>query len=186
MKTQTTFFQLVASVSLFTLLTACDSGSAPETTTPEASAAAVTQQVQSSAVAATLPVSYNEVMVALVNEAADPIWMAAWKNPQTDKEWRQLELRAYQLKLAGTLLAQPGNGPIDKQWASRPEWAQWAKQLAESGSQAIAAVEARDLEDIGHAGDVIVEVCEGCHIDFKPALPTGGKYGELSPTPSDS
>ena len=29
--------------------------------------------------AAQLPISHNEVMVALVNHAADPIWVAAWR-----------------------------------------------------------------------------------------------------------
>ncbi|MEH6557291.1 MAG: hypothetical protein V7459_13050 [Oceanicoccus sp.] len=133
---------------------------------------------------AMLPVSYNDVMVALVNEAADPIWRAAWKTPETDQDWRQLERRATQLKLAGILLSRPGNGPIDQQWSVRPEWNKWATQLMLAGNAAISAVESRSLEDVNRAGDMIVEVCEGCHIDFKPSLPTGGKYGELSTPPS--
>ncbi len=131
-----------------------------------------------------LPVSYNDIMVALVNEAADPIWRAAWKTPETDRDWRRLERRATQLKLAGALLSRPGNGPIDQQWALRPEWNKWATQLVLSGNAALSAVESRSLEDVNRAGDMIVEVCEGCHIDFKPDIPTGGKYGELSLPPS--
>ena len=48
-----------------------------------------------------------------------------------------------------------------------------------------AAVSARDMKAISASGDEIVEICEGCHIAFKPDLPTGGKFGELSPTTKD-
>lgn len=172
-------FRSVIYVGLAALSIACGSGE------KTASAPAVLAAVDPVKTANTmLPVSYNDVMVALVNEAADPIWRAAWKTPETDRDWRQLERRATQLKLAGTLLSRPGNGPIDQQWALRPEWNKWATQLMLSGNAAVSAVESRSLEDVNRAGDMIVEVCEGCHIDFKPDLPTGGKYGELSLPPS--
>jgi hypothetical protein len=132
----------------------------------------------------TLPVSYNDVMVALVNDAADPLWMAAWKNPESDRQWRELERRAYQLKLAGALLRLPANGPLDQRWAAQPGWQKWAAELELAGGAAIAAVQARSVDRISLAGDQIVEVCEGCHTDFKLTLPTGGKYGELSKLPA--
>ncbi len=132
-----------------------------------------------------LPVSLNEVMVALVNDAADPIWMAAWREPQTDADWRELERRALQIQLAGALIAHPGTGALDEQWAAKPAWMQWSNQLRNTGADAIAAVQNRDLDAIGNIGDQLVEVCEGCHIDFKLPFPTGGQFGELSPTPSD-
>jgi len=128
-----------------------------------------------------LPVSYNDVMVSLINEAADPIWRAGWKTPETDRDWRQLEHRARQLKLAGALLSQPGSGPIDHQWSLRPEWNKWAAQLVVSGDAAIRAIDARNREGVSRAGDTMVAVCEGCHLDFKPDIPTGGKYGDLAP-----
>ena len=166
-------------VAFATLMTGC--ASSEKTVSQPVDVTAVDQAELAASV---LPVSYNEVMVALVNEAADPIWKAAWRNPDSEKEWRQLERRAFQLKLAGTLLSQPASGPIDKQWSLRPEWNKWATQLTLAGNAAISAVDSRSQEDISRAGDMIVEVCEGCHLDFKPDLPTGGKYGELSLPPS--
>jgi len=129
-----------------------------------------------------LPVSINDVMVALVNDAADPIWVAAWRQPDTDAQWRELERRAYQLELAGTLIAYPGTGGLDDKWAAKPPWKKWSNQLRDAGAAAIIAIEARDTTQISLVGDQIVEVCEGCHRDFKLAFPTSGKYGELSPT----
>jgi hypothetical protein len=132
-----------------------------------------------------LPVSLNTVMVAMVNQAADPLWVAAWRAPETDKEWRELERRAVQLELAGTLLSVPGTGPADEAWTDNAGWRNWADQLRDVGASAVVAVKARDLEKISVVGDELVEICEGCHRDFKPAVPTGGEFGELSPTPSD-
>ena len=132
-----------------------------------------------------LPISLNEVMVAMVNQAADPIWIAAWRNPTTDEEWRELERRALQLQVAGKLLAVPGTGPRDAAWTADPGWRTWTERLSAAGGQAADAVRERNIAAISSAGDAIVEVCEGCHIQFKPAEPTGGKYGELSPTAQD-
>ena len=132
-----------------------------------------------------LPVSLNSVMVALVNQAADPLWVAAWSNPQTDEEWRELERRAVQLELAGGLLSVPGSGPLDETWVANEGWKRWADQLRIAGATAVGAVKARDLDKISSVGDQIVEICEGCHLEFKLASPTGGEYGELSPLPGD-
>lgn len=132
-----------------------------------------------------LPVSLNTVMVAMVNQAADPLWVAAWHNPQTDADWRELQRRAVQLELSGTLLAVPGTGPLDEQWTAEPEWQNWANALRDVGASAVAAVAARDLDTIAMVGGQIVDICEGCHRDFKLALPTGGQFGELSPTSDD-
>ncbi|XOV83344.1 MAG: hypothetical protein ACFHXK_21150 [bacterium] len=132
-----------------------------------------------------LPVSLNTVMVAMVNQAADPLWVAAWRNPQSDADWRELERRAVQLELSGTLLAVPGTGPLDDQWVASPEWQNWAGALRQVGALAVEAVKVRDVDTIAMVGGQIVDICEGCHRDFKLALPTGGEFGELSPTAED-
>ncbi len=132
-----------------------------------------------------LPVSINDVMVALVNDAANPIWMAAWKAPKSADDWKNLERRAYQLQLAGLLIATPGTGALDEKWAAKPAWQQWSNQLRYTGADAVAAVQNRDLIAIANIGDQLVVVCEGCHTDFRLPFPTGGKFGELSPSPSD-
>lgn len=134
---------------------------------------------------AQLPVSLNTVMVALINHAADPIWVAAWRSPESDADWRQLERMAVQLEVGGALLKMPGIGPNDLEWATSPDWQNWASALQQAGAAAVVAVAERDIEAIGQAGDRIVETCEGCHSAFKPAIPTGGEYGELSPNAAD-
>ncbi len=133
----------------------------------------------------TLPISINEVMASLINHSADPIWVAAWRNPETDRDWRELEHLARQLQVGGALLTIPGTGPVDRQWTEREGWQEYSEQLSAVAGRAVNAARSQDVELISRAGDEIVEVCEGCHIDFKPGLPTMNIYGELSPTAED-
>jgi len=46
-----------------------------------------------------LPISINEAMASLINHSTDPIWVAAWKNPRSDEDWRELEHLARQLQV---------------------------------------------------------------------------------------
>lgn len=132
-----------------------------------------------------LPISINEVMASLINHSADPIWIAAWRNPRTDSDWRELEHLSRQLQVGGALLTIPGTGPVDLQWTGRAEWGEYSMALSEAAGRAVNAARSRDVELIGRAGDEIVDICESCHIDFKPDLPTMNIYGELSPTEAD-
>ena len=150
-----------------TILVACSPS--PEQTTEEAA----------------LPISINEVMASLINHSADPIWVAAWRNPASDEDWRELEHLARQLQVGGALLTIPGTGPADRIWTDNSDWRAYAQQLSNSAARAVNAARAKDVGLISRAGDEIVDICESCHIDFKPAIPTMNIYGELSPTADD-
>lgn len=130
-----------------------------------------------------LPVSLNEVMVALINHAADPIWRADWDEPETDAEWREVERLAYQIQIGGGLLQFPGTGPMDDEWVADPAWNVYAQQMSEAGLRAVNSARARDQTLIRRAGDELVESCEACHVAFKPDLPTMDMFGELSVLP---
>lgn len=111
--------------------------------------------------------------------------MTAWHNPETDKKWRELERRALQFELGGTLLSMPGTGSRNDKWARNEGWTQWSDQLRDVGARAVVAVKDRDLETISAVGDEIVVFCTGCHIEYKSAVSSGVEFGELSPTSSD-
>lgn len=130
-----------------------------------------------------LPVSLNEIMVALVNQAADPIWVADWRQPQSEPEWRYLEHLARQLELAGPLLKMAGTGPVDDIWVADERWQAFADRLTQVGKQTLVAVQSRDQAAIRLAGDDLVQLCEDCHKVFKPDIPTGRLYGDPSPLP---
>ena len=71
------------------------------------------------------------------------------------------------------------NGPAMQIGSNGPD------ELRAVGTNAVVAVETRDLKNISAVGDRMVEICEGCHAAFKPDLPTGGQFGELSPHAED-
>ena len=162
------------------LVSACERA-APVAEEPAAqlTAAPSTSATASSPSEGHLPVSLNAVMVALVNDSADPIWSAATKLPQAEKEWRGLERVAIALEVSGALMTMPGTGPLDETWTQRPEWQGFAKELREAGAAAVAAVKSRDQAAIASVGDRLVDVCEGCHKVFKPDVPTGKVFGEI-------
>ena len=72
---------------------------------------------------------------------------------------------------------------MDEQWTSNADWRSFADQLSQAAARAVNAARARDVELISRSGDEIVDICEACHIAYKPDLPTMNIYGELSPRP---
>jgi cytochrome c556 len=130
-----------------------------------------------------LPISLNEVMVALINKAADPLWAATWAAPQTEQDWRELEHLAYQVQTGGALLRYPGTGPLDAAWTANEQWQQYSDQLSQDGARAVNAVRSRNRDLMDRAGGQLVETCEACHRVFKPDLPTMDMFGELPVRP---
>ena len=72
---------------------------------------------------------------------------------------------------------------MDEQWTSSPSWVSFPNQLSAAGERAANAARSRDMQLVARSGDEIVEICEGCHREFKPDLPTMNIFGELSPRP---
>lgn len=132
-----------------------------------------------------LPISTNEVMASLINHSADPIWFASWRNPETDRDWHELEHLARQLQLGAALIKIPGTGPVDEMWTSRREWQEHADSLGGAAERAVNAARSKDVELILRSGNEIVDACESCHIEFKPGLPTMNIYGDLPERPAD-
>ena len=136
-----TFTRLSAILMAGALLSGCERA---EREVP-ASAAAPVVPASPTPAQPRLPVSLNAVMVTLVNHAADPIWQAAWRNPESDRDWRNLEHLAYQLEIAGALLVIPGTGPMDDTWTTDPDWQCLGRQTEGRGNRAVDAVKARDV-----------------------------------------
>lgn len=119
-----------------------------------------------------LSVSLNDVMVAMVNKAADPAWTTTWNNPQSDRDWRELEHLAFQVQIGGGLMQVAGTGPMDAEWVADAEWQRLAAQLEQDGIRAVNAVRSRNIELMQRAGGQLIETCESCHQRFAEDLPT--------------
>ena len=151
------------------LLTACSNPPA----TPQPEAAAPTPAV---APAMTLDTSYNELMVAWIDNASHVLWDVEKPGfaPKNEPDWVEMEDHAIQLVAAGTLIQLPGAGPSDAIWAAQDGWKTNARLLSESGKAALDAAKSRNLPGVIAANGKLVETCEGCHKQFKPDLPSEG------------
>ena len=123
-----------------------------------------------------LPVSLNAVMVAMVDHAAEPIWVNGYKPPTSEAGWRDLEYNAHEVAVNGKLIQLVGTGPNDAKWVANPDWIRYADAMSAAGMAALAAAKAKDVAGVNTAGDQLVESCEGCPKTFKPDLTTGGIY----------
>ena len=94
--------------------------------------------------------------------------------PKTDSDWAEIEHHAIQLAASGALIALGGTGQADAGWAQSPDWQNYSQELASTGLALIAAARSKSQEALVKGNGQLVEVCESCHKEFKPDLPTEG------------
>jgi hypothetical protein len=150
------------------LLAACSAP--PATPQPEAAAA------PPAAAPMTLNTSYNELMVAWIDNASHVLWDVEKPGfePKDEADWVELEDHAIQLAAAGTLIQLQGMGPTDATWVNQEGWKTNARLLSEAGKTALEAAKARNLPALVEANGKLVLSCLGCHKEFKPELPSEG------------
>lgn len=121
-------------------------------------------------------VSINAVMVALIDHSAHAIWDLGREGagPETEKDWLEVEHHATQLAAGGSWIATGGTGEADAGWVNQLPWRTNALAMTDGAIEALTAAQQRDLPGVLRAGDLIIESCEGCHLEFKPDLPTEG------------
>jgi hypothetical protein len=169
MKIQDRKLALVAVAVLAAMgLTACEQKAAESAAAAPPPAAEAAPPV----VTLTLPVSINQMMVALIDHDSDPIFDAGTKIPKNDAGWLDLEYHAYQMALGGTLMQVAGTGPKDAEWVADPAWKAFSLQLTALGMDAGAAAHAKDAKGWLDVGNKLIDVCEACHAKFKPDMPT--------------
>jgi hypothetical protein len=122
------------------------------------------------------PVSINAEMVWLVDHASHQLWNVEQpeRAPKTAADWENLVEHATQIAAAGVLMRLPGTGPSDRTFVQHPDWQKYSVAISTAGMAALKAAEAKNQEALVTANGQLVEACEGCHTQFKPALPTEG------------
>ena len=121
-----------------------------------------------------LSTSINALMVALVDHSAHEIWNLGAEETLTVQDWQAVEQHAIQLVASGTLISLGGTGIADAGWVTAPAWQEWSQRLTDASSAALAAARNADQGALHAAGEMLIEACQGCHLAFKPELPTEG------------
>jgi hypothetical protein len=122
------------------------------------------------------PVSINAEMVRVVDHAAHQLWNVEKEGmaPKTDADWENVVEHATQVAAAGALIRLEGTGPNDRTFVQQPDWQKFAASVSNAGLAALKAAEAKNQGALVAANGQLVEACEGCHKQFKPALPSEG------------
>lgn len=118
-----------------------------------------------------MPITMNEMMVALVDFSADGVWRpAASEQPLTDYDWLLAEQDAMNLVAGTVLMSVPGTGAGDAAWVADDDWRRWTEQMQGTALQALAAVRDKDQPRLKAVGDALVIQCQTCHQKFKPGM----------------
>ena len=154
------------------LLVGCGSGSQPPAQPAQTAQPVVTSTPPPSGP----PVSINAEMVSIVDHAGHALWEVEreGKAPKTQEDWELVAEHAIQITAAGTLITLPGTGPNDLTLTQQADWKKWARAMSDAGLAAFKASENKDLKALVAANSQLVESCEGCHKQYKPALPSEG------------
>jgi len=120
------------------------------------------------------PVSINAEMVALIDHAGHELWDVERAGPKAKIDWVNVEHHAIQLAAAGTLIKAAGTGANDRDWVKAASWQRSAQALSDAGVAARKAAQDKNREALVAANGQLVEACETCHKEFKPALPSEG------------
>ena len=59
-------------------------------------------------------------------------------------------------------------------WRQQADWKKWSRALSDAGLAAFKASEKKDTKALFAANGQLEEVCENCHKEYKPALPSEG------------
>jgi cytochrome c556 len=115
-------------------------------------------------------------MVGLVDHAAHNLWDVEreGKAPQTDADWENVAEHAVQMSAAAAAITAGGTGATDHEWAASPSWREHARRMSEAGVAALAAARSKNFDALVTANGQLVDSCESCHKEFKPALPSEG------------
>ena len=154
------------------LLVGCGSGSEPPAPPAQIAPPAVTSTPPPSGP----PVSINAEMVSIVDHAGHALWDVEreGKAPKTQGDWELVAEHAIQMAAAGTLITLPGTGPNDLTMTQQADWKKWARAMSDAGLAAFKASENKDIKALVAANSQLVEACESCHTQYKPALPSEG------------
>jgi cytochrome c556 len=120
-------------------------------------------------------ISINEVMVAQIDHAAHFIWNAANPaNAASAIDWQEVEHHAIQLIASRSAISMGGTGVNDAMWIAQTSWREYVNMLNNASLLALESARQQDVAQLSQAGDLLVESCELCHRQYKPAIPTEG------------
>jgi len=121
-----------------------------------------------------VPVSILDLMRASVEIAADGIWAAQGAEKLGDDDWLLVDEDSVSLAGAATLISKPGTGKNDRKWVANADWQSWVRDVQTTALAIRGAAKAKDSAQFAAAADHLSEVCQNCHMKYRPEAPSDG------------
>jgi hypothetical protein len=106
----------------------------------------------------------KQLMLDLIHPASNDILLFVNRGgPKQDAEWAVVRRSALTLEESGNLLTMPGRAPKDGN-----DWTRDAKALADVGTAAYKAAQAKDLPALAALTESLDASCTTCHKEYRP------------------
>jgi len=105
----------------------------------------------------------KQLMLDLIHPASNEILLQIHRGgPKTDEEWAAVRRGAITLAESGNLLIERGRA------RDQADWPKYAKLLADAGSAAYKAAQAKDAKALAALADSLDASCTTCHKQYRP------------------
>lgn len=109
------------------------------------------------------PATMKQLMLDLIYPASNDLLLFVNRGaPKDEKEWASVRRSALTLAESGTLLTTPSRA------RDQGDWAKDAKMLADAGTAAYKAAQARDFTALAALGESLDASCTTCHKLYRP------------------
>jgi hypothetical protein len=98
--------------------------------------------------------------------ATQVLWDYGYANNITDGNWAEISSAAATLVDAVPTITVGGFSESEKVRAVPREWQDWSKKTSEMVAAAKRAADTKNQMELATAGDALVEICSGCHMEF--------------------
>lgn len=135
-----------------------------------ASVLGITGILSVSARAADAPAAgtFRAYMANVVGPATQPIWDLGYAERVTDADWDRLKKASADLVGSMPTIGTGGFSAAEQARGKTPTWQDWTKKMAAAANDAKAAVDGKNQMALAAAGDTLLEICSGCHMQFDP------------------
>ncbi|NKB37249.1 MAG: hypothetical protein GKR93_08775 [Gammaproteobacteria bacterium] len=121
--------------------------------------------------AETQPSAKKTVMQWMMQEIVPQstlLWGA--DNPESDEEWSQLLSAAEKIIRAAKAMQKNALSDQGTDWSKQSDWQTYNSEMKAAADHAKEAILEKNLDKLFKAGDDLYPPCEGCHLQFNPAV----------------
>lgn len=103
----------------------------------------------------------RQLCQGMITTSSDALFNVGREAPADDADWLAVQNNAIMLAESGNLLM------IGSRARDTEDWMAMSQALVDAGVAALEAVEARDVDGVLAAGDLIIVACETCHVPYR-------------------